>query len=286
MAQHYAVFSDVHAIHPALEQVIFELAQLPTPHIPIFLGDVVGYGPQPRQTTLTLFQYMQAHPHALALLGNHDALMLGLSNFGRGNSNDSTDDPIAQLARQHGATLQGDEDIMEWLRGLTPQAILPGHKDILIAHDEFIVHTQDLSIRKWGYPTKDSKAVKAQLRNLNRYSKMNFRALFVGHRHTPALYQYDSEQRNVITYEPTASVHVFEDVGPGNPVIVNVGSIALPRDGAQATYVLLTIDDASNKLTVEFRHVSYPTETPLYGLSQATYPEALRAKVSSWIKSI
>lgn len=71
----YALFSDVHGNLEALEVVIDHLSQLKADRV-IFLGDAVGYGPNPNEVCDLI------RPLAdVSIIGNHDAAVCGRMDY-------------------------------------------------------------------------------------------------------------------------------------------------------------------------------------------------------------
>ena len=70
----YLLLSDIHANHVALEAVLAHAQARPWDAC-IFLGDLVGYYPEPEQTAQML---RQLKPQT-CILGNHDAMLLDLA---------------------------------------------------------------------------------------------------------------------------------------------------------------------------------------------------------------
>ena len=69
-----ALLSDVHANLPALEACLTAAARAGADRL-AFLGDLVGYGPDPEAVIVRVAPLIQSG--AIAVLGNHDQAALG-----------------------------------------------------------------------------------------------------------------------------------------------------------------------------------------------------------------
>ena len=70
------------------------------------------------------------------------------------------------------------------------------------------------------------------------------------------------------------------------PVILNVGSIALPRNGARAAYVLLSYNDKADRVEITFKEIHYNWGEVIKTLDNASYPSALQKTVSEQLRNV
>jgi len=213
----YAIISDVHANLEALQAV---LKKIETDNIDkiLFLGDSVGYGPDPNECTDILKQKA-----AVIVAGNHDRAAAGQTDAVYFN-------PYAKTA-------------IEWTtRVLTDQVVkhiqsLPV-TERLIEDNIFLVHATPKEPEKWHYLSYKHNADE----NFKYFEES---ICFLGHSHIPFVVE--------LSHGGELGVHYTQvNVREGNRYIVNVGSIGQPRDGnPDATYVLL-----KNKMII-IKRVSY-----------------------------
>lgn len=198
------VFSDIHANLVALEAVLADAeGQYDAAW---FLGDLVGYGPDPNECT----KLVRSIPKLTAIIGNHDVAALNQIDINTFNVD-------AQRAiRWTQETLTAET--AEYLESL-PKAVdkLP-----------FIVVHGSPRDPVWEYI-------------LDRYIAMqNFDHFhtpycLVGHTHTPVIYQ--RIDKNIFEHPPNYTADVALDEGR---YIINPGSVGQPRDSnPKAAYALL-----------------------------------------------
>ena len=158
----YAVFTDIHANLEALEAVLAKIDELSAKE-PIdqiwFLGDLVGYGPNPNECILTL----RARTDVI-IAGNHDWAAVGkidLEDFS----------PAARISA-------------EW----TAKQLTDEHRDFLINLPErleigdcTLVHGSPYG-PLWEYLTEETLAERS-------FDFFTSRYCFVGHTHVPVIFQ-------------------------------------------------------------------------------------------------
>jgi len=88
------------------------------------------------------------------------------------------------------------------------------------------------------------------------FEHFDTRFCFVGHTHVPIIYRHNpanpDQACDALTPSPDARLVLGED-----RLIINPGAVGQPRDGdPRASYAVLDFD----KLTLEYRRVSYPIE--------------------------
>jgi diadenosine tetraphosphatase ApaH/serine/threonine PP2A family protein phosphatase len=236
------VISDIHANLAAFEAVLKD-SQGKWEQM-WFLGDLVGYGPDPNACGALLRDYAP-----LALTGNHDWAVLGkleLSSF----------NPQArQIIEWTQAVL--DEETTSYLLAQEPRLDQP---PFLLAH---------ASPRRpvWEY-VLDLATAAANFEQLTAEMPL----CLVGHTHVPILFAA-AENGHVSAFQPTYGEEIALN---GGRYIVNPGSAGQPRDGdPRAAYALL--DDET--LTWEFRRVAYDIEETQRRMRAEGFPERLVARL-------
>jgi diadenosine tetraphosphatase ApaH/serine/threonine PP2A family protein phosphatase len=227
-----AVLSDVHANLEALRAVLADLARRGATAV-YCLGDVVGYGPDPR-ACLDL-----AMAWRVVLLGNHDeAALLGPDGFG----------PAAERAalwtREQLAADEPDRQARE--RRLDFLAGLPRRREeggLLFVHGS----ARD-PLNEYVHPEDAYDHGK-----MGRLFARVGRCCFQGHTHVPGVFT-ECGPGGPCRFRGPEELGGRYRLG-GCKALVNVGSVGQPRDGDwRACYALLEGD------TVLFRRVEYDVE--------------------------
>jgi predicted phosphodiesterase len=213
----YAIISDVHANLEALNAVLKEIEKERIDEI-LFLGDSVGYGPNPNECIESLRDSTE-----VILAGNHDWAAIGMTDITYFN-------PYARAAIEWTEDVLSDEN-KTFLREL-PVAKKLRHGSILL------VHSTPKEPEQWHYLSSMWDA----------YINFHFfteKICFIGHSHVPAIIEAPPEGE--LRLYPS---HV--EIKDGHRYIINVGSVGQPRDGnPDAAYVLFNED------SIEIRRVSY-----------------------------
>jgi diadenosine tetraphosphatase ApaH/serine/threonine PP2A family protein phosphatase len=225
-----AILSDIHSNLEALEAVLADIATFKVDEI-YCLGDVVGYGPNPRECVDLAMKFK------LTLMGNHDqAVMFDPKDF----------NPVAEKAtqwtrRQLEAPIRSRQDAdRRWeFLGELPSTFQDG--DILFVHG-----SARNPLNEYVFPEDIYNP-----RKLERIFPLVKRYCFQGHTHIPGVF---TEDKRFASPEEINSTHTLNDV----KVLCNVGSVGQPRDGDwRACYVLL--DGA----TIHYRRVAYDVEATI-----------------------
>ncbi len=225
-----ALISDVHSNLEALHAVLADIARHPVEAI-YCLGDVVGYGPNPREC---LDQIMQC---AVVLMGNHDqAVLFDPMNF----------NPVAERATMWTRS-QLDKPFPNRAAADARWEFLAErplkHRD----GDFLLVHGSPRNpLNEYIFPEDIYSEVK--MRSI--FSQVP-RYMFQGHTHVPGIFTESLEFLSPDEIE-------FEYKLDGRKTLCNVGSVGQPRDGdCRACYVLL------DGTTIRFRRVEYDLDTTI-----------------------
>jgi diadenosine tetraphosphatase ApaH/serine/threonine PP2A family protein phosphatase len=207
------------------------------------LGDIVGYGPQPKQCMALL----RSLPNVVAIAGNHDlaaAGALGIDNF---NS------LAAQAALWTWQQLSEEE--RDWLEGL-PKSQTEG--DFTLVHGSLLDPI-------WEYLVETREATQHLSQQITPYC-------FVGHSHLPLLY-YEAPGRAVGRALCDGDAVALES----DRLFANPGSVGQPRDGdPRAAYALLDTDAR----LVSFHRVPYDVSVTQDLMLRAGLPEALAERLA------
>jgi predicted phosphodiesterase len=202
----YAVISDVHSNLEALNAVIEDIRKRDIEKI-LFLGDAVGYGPNPNECIEVLKK------ECLVLLaGNHDRAVTG-------------DTPLEYFNENAGAAVQWT---IEHITGENLELL--GKLDILKVMEEdnlCLVHSTPKEPDAWHYifTLKDAGV------NFHYFEQ---KICLVGHSHTPFIVD-KHPSGELILYKNRAT---FSEAAR---YIINAGSVGQPRDrDPRAAYAVLT----------------------------------------------
>lgn len=216
----YAVISDIHANESALRHVLADAAAQGADTV-ICLGDVVGYGPLPKETLALVRQSAAA-----TLAGNHDDAVSGRQGA------DDFIDLAGDAVKRHREAL--DSDALAWLRALPYDCRIEG---AVAAHGDFTDPKAFNYIDDEVSAAANFNATEAQL-------------MFVGHTHVPGFFLTG---RSGKVYRLTPQDFALED---GKRYIVNPGSVGYPREyngTCHSTYVIYDSVDRS----VLFRKIPF-----------------------------
>ena len=243
-----ALLTDIHANREAFEAVLADLAPRQIDRL-VFLGDIVGYGPDPGWC-IDQVESLVAKG-ALALRGNHDRAIGVADNILNANARRVIDWTVNRLnARQ------------KLFLSELPLTITDG--------DTLFTHASANDPADWLYVTSASTARPSFLVS-------DARLIFCGHVHRAALYSCDLSGR-------VASLSL--PLGHPIPLLTSrrwlgvIGSVGQPRDGSQlASYAIL--DRARNEIC--FRRVGYDATTTARKSRAAGLPEALAQRLMKGI---
>lgn len=219
----YILISDIHGNLEALQAVLSFVAKL-EPFQLYCLGDVVGYGADPKECLEIL-----RDDSNLILAGNHDLAVAGVIPSEDFN-------PMAQTA-------------VKWTRdALTKDDIstLANLPLVYIDGDYCFAHSSPLNPMEFGY-------VRTLEDVANVLSSIGQRFCFVGHTHLPVLVRMD-EKKGKLEIVHDKRIKIVD----GFRYFVNVGSTGQPRDNnPDACVVIVDEEDES----IEFLRVPYDIST-------------------------
>lgn len=224
-----AVISDIHGNIEALEAVLAD-AQAQGAEKYYCLGDVVGYGPNPRECVDRILNF------DLCILGNHDqGALYDPEGFSSGAER------AIFWTREQLETVHGDRDqaAKRWdFLSQLPRTSRDGR--YLFVHG-----SARNPLNEYVFPEDIYNP-----RKLERLFSLIERVCFQGHTHVPGVF---TEDNRFLSPAEIGWQYTFPATGR---FMVNVGSVGQPRDGdPRSCYVLLTDDK------VEFRRVPYDFET-------------------------
>jgi len=230
----YAVFTDVHANLEALEAVLAKIDELAQQE-PIdqlwFLGDLVGYGPNPNECIIKLRERTD-----IVIAGNHDWAAVGkidLDDF-------ST---VARISAEWTAK-QLTEEHREFLTNLPERIVL---------RDCTLVHGSPYG-PLWEYLTSEVLAERSFQYFTNRYC-------FVGHTHVPVIFQQPDPVAQTPTI-PLTETEQCEAITEGeNEFDVLSSDIDDDEETQKVAAVCTALQNSQETSSAEGVHVEHDEQT-------------------------
>lgn len=246
--------SDIHANKPALDAVL-EQARAQFGHFDSIycLGDVVGYGPHPREVLEELY-----HLRAQCILGNHELGLLGL---------------IDGSVRPTVGT--GSQVLLWQMKKLSDREIK------LLRTWNDIIEVPEIGARlRHGTPLSGSDYLELESARQS-FQQWDGNLSFVGHTHVPAVYATLMGTRGEwMRHEPLSGEGASKRVyllPPAARMIINVGSVGQPRDGdPRASYGVFDTE----KRRLEVHRVPYDIARVQHDLRAAGLPESLAERLA------
>lgn len=250
-AMRYLLLSDIHGNAVALEAVLDDARRRRWDKV-LFLGDLVGYYPQPERVAILL---RQLEPES-CLLGNHDELLLAMASG----------EPVP--------THEGDvvtSVLVRHLEALSSESIafLATFQESVCAETWQAVHG---GLRqRWEY-LDSLQSAQANFPLLERP------LCFVGHTHVPRAFASvqvgDSELWRNVSFKRERAVY---RIPPRATVIFNPGSVGQPRDGSPLASYAIFDDQLS---LVEHFRVAYDLLAVQRSVREEGYPEMLAGRLA------
>jgi diadenosine tetraphosphatase ApaH/serine/threonine PP2A family protein phosphatase len=222
-----AIISDIHSNLEALQAVLEDIAGQGVEEV-YCLGDVVGYGPNPREC-LELVMRCQ-----VVLLGNHDQAVL----FDPDNFNPAAERATYWTRSQLEAPIPNRATADRRWEFLGERPLKHKEPGFLYVHG-----SPRNPLNEYIFPEDVYHPAKMEslFRLVERYC-------FQGHTHVPGIF---TDSFEFLSPEDVGDVYRLD----GRKTLCNVGSVGQPRDGDwRACYVLL--DDA-----IRYRRVEYDVDT-------------------------
>jgi diadenosine tetraphosphatase ApaH/serine/threonine PP2A family protein phosphatase len=239
------LISDIHANLTALEAVLGDAEDFDSVW---FLGDLVGYGPDPNECV----DRVRALPDLVALVGNHDAATLEQLNTSAFNSD-------ARLA-------------ITWTQeNLSPENLafldqLPAKVQVM---DDVTLSHGSPRQPIWEYLLNTDIATE-------NFFFFETPYCFVGHTHLPSIFRLSDGKHQAELFVPQPDSKL--ELSPR--LILNPGSVGQPRDSdPRAAYAVF---DLETKI-IEFRRVSYDIGAVQERMREAGLPERhIKRLESGW----
>jgi len=228
-----ALISDIHSNIEALQAVLSDIESVGVDRVHC-LGDVVGYGPNPRECIDRL------DACDLYIMGNHDLALL----------EESYQEGFTPKARQ--ALIWTRKVLCNPTSPLVENHVRQFYDNFVETHREngilYVHGSPRRPVEEYIFPGDITFAAK-----MRAIFGLIERVCFVGHTHLPGIFLEE------LTFIAPYDVPDGFDLPSDQKVLVNIGSVGQPRDGnPAASYVIFEQDDGPGR--VEFRRVGYDVE--------------------------
>ncbi|HRQ41830.1 MAG TPA: metallophosphoesterase family protein [Chloroflexota bacterium] len=267
----YAIITDIHANFGALQAVDNDVRRLRTQGnetiVYWFLGDLIGYGPDPVECIKWLKNSADIGERWLP--GNHDEWLLSQTKV--------SDDAWMSLSK-HQQILQEPKNRLyeRWFKEEVQKAVNEEARSLGKVHgkgvDAYFVHASlQLSQRRMLYLHPWKKHLIGDIFGLlgREYHTQPTTVLFCGHTHYP-MWFHDRQLQPLAYGKRLPLVDGIH--------IINPGSVGQPRDGDPRAAYLLFDPEAR---TVEFRRVVYEVTAVADRLLDNGYPQSLADRVQT-----
>lgn len=219
----FSFISDIHANMQAWNAVLEDIRGQNIKHI-TNLGDVVGYGPNPKEVLDSVRDHAE-----VSVIGNHDAVCAGRMDA-------SVFNDLARAAIEWTRNQLDDEDCL-FFKEMAEKA-RPEGAGFLATHAEVVAPLD------FGYILTEEHAKK-------NFAACEDRLIFIGHTHRPGIFVMD-EAGDIIIESPESVV-----CDPSKRYIVNPGSVGDPRsEDIVASYCIYDTDTRE----IDFRRVAFDTD--------------------------
>lgn len=223
-----AILSDIHGNLAALEAVLDDVRSQAVDEI-ICLGDVVGYGPRPRECLDKTMGF------AFTVLGNHDSSAI----FDPEGFNTTAERAIFWTREQ----LHTDDNPELCRRRLEFICKMPR---VVQRDGQLFVHGSPRGpTTEYVFPEDTQNP-----RKMDKLFSLITRVCFQGHTHVPGI--FTSENRFIRSSDVPER---FRLVNGTTKWMINVGSVGQPRDGDPRSCYVIWDDD-----TITFRRIPYDIE--------------------------
>jgi diadenosine tetraphosphatase ApaH/serine/threonine PP2A family protein phosphatase len=241
-----ALMTDIHANWRAFEACLEHARSLRVDRL-VFLGDYVGYGPEPNEVVERVMS--ETERGAIAVLGNHDQAVA-----------DTTESMVSDA-----------EIAMAWTRGqlgAEAREFLSGLPMQVEDDTRLYVHASPQAHPAWPYVNDEPAARRA-------LEACRARRVFCGHTHIPALYSITATGQ-LISFRPVPSVPI--PLARHRRWLNVVGAVGQSRDGdPAASYALLD----TGRCEIVHLRVPYDVDAAASAILQAGLPPSLAIRLQN-----
>lgn len=243
----YLVFSDIHSNSEAFARFL-EQKKVKGADKLLFLGDLVGYGPNP-DDVIGRFRQL---PHLKAVRGNHDKVIAELESSALFN-------PAAAFSAEwHKLNISPANH--QFLKKLPkgPQVV---DRFLTICH---------------GSTFDEDYYVFSQFEASESFRFMETSIGFFGHTHFPIIYYLRNDRLDVVPLTVNERIKLDRNTR----YLINPGSIGQPRDkNPAASYIVFD----SDKMEISFNRFTYDVNRTQKKIREAGLPELLASRLEAGV---
>lgn len=243
----YLVFSDIHSNLEAFKKL---LATKKSKNVDafIFLGDLVGYGPNPNEV-IDLFREQNSVHY---IRGNHDKVIADLESSSLFN-------PVAAFSAEW-SKVQLNEQNQKFLKNLKKGPLVVDH---------FITLSHGSTFDEDYYVFSIFEAAES-------FKFMDTSIGFFGHTHFPIMYLLRNERIDTVSLTSNTKIKL----DPNTKYLINPGSIGQPRDkNPNPSYIIYD----SQKKEITFQRFSYNFQGTQKKIREFGLPEILASRLESGV---
>jgi len=243
----YLVFSDIHANIEAFEEFLNHKKSKKIDRF-LFLGDLVGYGPDPD----AVISHFRQLPNVSFVRGNHDKVISELESSSLFN-------PAAAFSAEW-SKIHIAKDNLQFLKDLPKGPVVIDHF-ITICH---------------GSTFDEDYYIFSVFEAVESFKFMNTSIGFFGHTHFPVIYYLRNEKFDLVPL--TGNVKIKLD--PNTRYLINPGSIGQPRDkNPQSSFIIFD----SDKREIQFIRFQYEVKKTQKKIRAAGLPELLASRLETGV---
>lgn len=243
----YLIFSDIHSNFEALEEFL-GLKRVRNIDTYLFLGDLVGYGPNPNEVITTFRRMKNIH----SVRGNHDKVIADLESSSLFN-------PAAAFSAEW-SKVQITEENLRFLKNIPKGPLVIDHF-ITICH---------------GATFDEDYYIFSIFEAIESFKFMTTSIGFFGHTHFPLVYYLRNEKLDIVPLTEDTKIKL----DPNTKYLINPGSIGQPRDKNPASSFIIF---DSNKREIQFVRYPYEVKKTQKKIREAGLPELLASRLEAGV---
>jgi predicted phosphodiesterase len=243
----YLIFSDIHSNFEALEEFL-GLKRVRNIDTYLFLGDLVGYGPNPNEVITTFRRMKNIH----SVRGNHDKVIADLESSSLFN-------PAAAFSAEW-SKVQITEENLRFLKSIPKGPLVIDHF-ITICH---------------GATFDEDYYIFSIFEAIESFKFMTTSIGFFGHTHFPLIYYLRNEKLDIVPLTEDTKIKL----DPNTKYLINPGSIGQPRDKNPASSFIIF---DSNKREIQFVRYPYEVKKTQKKIREAGLPELLASRLEAGV---
>jgi predicted phosphodiesterase len=243
----YLIFSDIHSNQEALDKFL-SLKRVRNIDTFLFLGDLVGYGPDPNGVINRFRTLENVH----LVRGNHDKVVANLESSSLFN-------PAAAFSAEW-SKLQISADNLDYLKNLPKGPVVIDHF-LTICHGS--TFDEDYYMFSMFEANESFKFMESSIG-------------FFGHTHFPVIYYQRSSKIEMVPLIENTRIKLDSNTR----YLINPGSIGQPRDKNPASSFIIF---DSEKRELSFVRFYYDLKTTQRKIREAGLPELLASRLESGV---